>query len=208
MLQLSTIDTATLELLKKLMCFDEFANMRLVGGTSLALQIGHRKSIDLDFFGKIDFRNIYTAKTFAGFDKAQIIKSSKNINIFSINEVKVDFVNYDYPWLQSELIIDGLRLANIEDIAAMKLAAITGRGSRKDFIDIFFLLEQYELKDMIYFYNKKYFDGSEYMVLKSLTYFDDAESDHDIEMIRKVSWTDIKNRILNEVELYNENLKR
>ena len=208
MLQLSTIDTTTLELLKKLMCFDEFANMRLVGGTALALQIGHRKSIDLDFFGNIDFRNIYTAKTFADFDKVQIIKSSKNINIFSINDVKVDFVNYDYPWLQSELIIDGLRLANIEDIVAMKLAAITGRGSGKDFIDIFFLLEQYNLKDMLYFYNKKNFDGSEYMVLKSLTYFDDAENDHDIEMILKASWTDIKNRILNAVELYNEDLKR
>ena len=208
MLQLSTIDTSTLELLKKLMCFDEFANMRLVGGTALALQIGHRKSIDLDFFGNIDFPNIYTAKTFADFDKAVIIKSSKNINIFSINDVKVDFVNYNYPWLQSELKIDGIRLATIEDIAAMKLAAITGRGSRKDFVDIYFLLQQYKLREMINFYNKKYFDGSAYMVLKSLTYFDDAEKDHEIETIPKISWTNIKNHILNAVDLYNENLKK
>jgi len=207
MLQLSTIDTATLELLKKLMCFDEFASMRLVGGTALALQIGHRKSIDLDFFGNIDFHNIYTAKTFINFDKAVIIRSSKNINIFSINDIKVDFVNYDYPWLQSELEIDAIRLANMEDIAAMKLAAIAGRGSRKDFIDIYFLLQQYELKEMINFYNKKYFDGSEYMVLKSLTYFNDAEKDHKIEMIQNVSWSNIKNHILNEVEIYNKDLQ-
>ena len=69
MLQLSTIDTATLELLKKLMQFAPFKDMRLVGGTALALQIGHRRSIDLDFFGNIDFQNIYTANTFANFNK-------------------------------------------------------------------------------------------------------------------------------------------
>ena len=208
MLQLSTIDTSTLELLKKLMCFEEFKNMRLVGGTALALQIGHRKSIDLDFFGKIDFNSVYTAKTFANFNKVVILKSSKNINIFSIDDVKVDFVNYDYPWLQDKLVINGIRLAGFEDIGAMKLAAITGRGSRKDFIDIYFLLQQYELKELIHFYNKKYFDGSEYMVLKSLTYFDDAENDHDIDMIHKISWDIIKKYILNTVGLYNKDLKR
>lgn len=207
MLQLSTIDSKTLELLKKLMCFDEFENMRLVGGTALALQIGHRKSIDLDFFGNINFQNIYNAKTFADFNKVIILKSSKNINILSINDIKVDFVNYNYPWLQNELIMEGIRLAGIKDIAAMKLAAITGRGSRKDFIDIYFLLQQFELKELIIFYNKKYFDGSEYMVLKSLTYFEDAEKDIDIQMIQKISWADIKKYILNAVELFNEDLK-
>ena len=188
------------------MCLDDFANMRLVGGTALALQIGHRKSIDLDFFGNIDFSNIYTAKTFADFNKVVILKRSKNINIFSINDVKVDFVNYNYPWLQDELINSGIRLAGFQDIAAMKLAAITGRGSRKDFIDIYFLLQQFDLKELIGFYNKKYFDGSEYMVLKSLTYFDDAEKDHDIEMIHKISWIKIKNYILKAVALYNQEI--
>lgn len=206
MLQLSTIDTATLELLKKLMCFDVFKNMRLVGGTALALQIGHRKSIDLDFFGNIDFQNVYTAKTFANFNKVVILKSSKNINIFSIDDVKVDFVNYDYPWLQGELVTEGIRLAGFEDIAAMKLAAITGRGSRKDFIDIYFLLQQFGLKELLGFYNKKYFDGSEYMVLKSLTYFDDAEKDYDINMVQKVSWRKIKKDIINAVERYNQDV--
>lgn len=206
MLQLSTIDTATLELLKKLMCFDVFKNMRLVGGTALALQIGHRKSIDLDFFGNIDFQNVYTAKTFANFNKVVILKSSKNINIFSIDDVKVDFVNYDYPWLQVELVTEGIRLAGFEDIAAMKLAAITGRGSRKDFIDIYFLLQQFGLKELLGFYNKKYFDGSEYMVLKSLTYFDDAEKDYDINMVQKVSWRKIKKDIINAVERYNQDI--
>ncbi len=97
MLQLSTIDSSTLELLKKLMTFNEFSEMRLVGGTALALQIGHRKSIDLEFFGNISFEDVYTANTFKNFKKVITLKSSKNINIFSIDDVKVDFVNYTYP---------------------------------------------------------------------------------------------------------------
>ena len=90
----------------------------------------------------------------------------------------------------------------------MKLAAITGRGSRKDFVDIYFLLQEYTLKEMMHFYNKKYFDGSEYMVIKSLTYFDDAEKDNNIEMIYRISWNKIKDHILNAVDLYNKNLSK
>ncbi len=207
MLQLSTIKPATLELLKKLMCFDDFANMRLVGGTALALQIGHRKSIDLDLFGDIDFDNINTAKVFADFNNTITLKRSKNINIFSIDDIKVDFVNYSYPWLQNQLLLDGIRIAGIEDIAAMKLAAITGRGSRKDFIDLYFLLQKYNLKEMLGFYKEKYFDGSEYLVLKSLTYFADAENDIDVEIIIDVSWNKIKAYILDSVNLYNQSIQ-
>jgi len=206
MLQLSTIDTAALELLKKLMCFDDFLNMRLVGGTALALQIGHRKSIDLDLFGDIDFDNVNTAKVFADFNNTIILKRSKNINIFSIDDIKVDFVNYSYPWLQKPLLLDGIRLAGIEDIAAMKLAAITGRGSRKDFIDLYFLLQKYNLKEMLRFYRNKYFDGSEYLVLKSLTYFADAENDIEVETIKDISWFKIKTYILDIVDKYNQSI--
>ena len=185
---------------------DEFANLRLAGGTALALQLGHRKSIDLDLFGEIDFENIDKPKAFSRFKKVIQLKKSKNINIFSIDDVKVDFVNYSYPWLQNQLLIDGIRLAGIEDIAAMKLAAITGRGSRKDFIDLFFLLQKYTLKQLLRFYNKKYFDGSEYLVLKSLTYFDDAELDPEVDMIDKVTWVRVKQDILQVVHRYNQNL--
>ncbi len=207
MLHLSAIDTSTLELLKSIMHCDEFTNLRLVGGTSLALQLGHRKSIDLDLFGEIDFENIDKTKTFSKFKKVVLLKKSKNINILSIDDVKIDFVNYSYPWLQKQLLIDEIRLAGIEDIAAMKLAAITGRGSRKDFIDIYFLLQKYDIREMLGFYREKYFDGSEYLVLKSLTYFDDAEEDLDVEMLKDVPWATIKKYILNTVNLYNQSIQ-
>ena len=200
MLYLSTIDSKTLGLLKTLMLIEEFSKMRLVGGTALALQIGHRKSIDLDLFGEVNFENLDKITTFKNFGKVTVLSTSKNINIYSIDKVKVDFVNYSYPWLKDQKLIDGIRLADIDDIAAMKLAAITGRGSRKDFIDIYFLLQEYSLRELLGFYKKKYFDASEYLVLKSLTYFDDAEDDLDVNMIEKISWCKIKEYILKSVE--------
>ncbi len=189
-------------LLKELMKIDEFNSLRLVGGTSLALQIGHRKSIDLDFFGEIDFTYLNIKEVFKSFDKIESFKNSKHINIFEINNVKVDFVNYTYPWLKQELEIDGIRLAQKEDIAAMKIAAITGRGSRKDFVDLFFLLKQFTFQQIMDLYKQKYFDSSPYLALKSLVYFDDAENDFSVEMIEDISWEEVKNTISTEVANY------
>ncbi|HHL57564.1 MAG: hypothetical protein DRI88_05095 [Bacteroidetes bacterium] len=206
MLQLSAIDTATLELLRQLMCFDEFSGLRLAGGTALSLQKGHRRSVDLDLFGEIEFERVDTVNTFSGFKNVAVLKNSKNINIYSIEGIKVDFVNYSYPWLEEYLLTEGIRLAGTKDIAAMKLAAITGRGSKKDFTDIYFLLQEYSLKEMMGFYNQKYFDGSEFLVLKSLAYFADAEKDADLDMLVQVSWDKIKSTILDHLHRYNMEL--
>lgn len=202
MLYLSTVDASALELLRKFMRIEAFSGLRLVGGTSLALQIGHRKSIDLDFFGEVDFENINTAKAFADYHTVKILQKSKNINVFTIDGVKVDFVNYNYPWLQNIKEIDGIRIAGTKDIAAMKLAAITGRGRKKDFVDIYFLLKMFTLEEIISFYNEKYHDASTFLALKSLLYFEDADQDVDPEMLITVLWTDIKNHIKNEVKQY------
>lgn len=182
------------------MSCEELENLHLVGGTALALQLGHRKSIDLDLFGEIDFEDIDSAMLFKRFQKVDTLKRSKNINIFNINNIKVDIVNYSYPWLCDYHVHNKvIRIANIRDIAAMKLAAVTGRGSKKDFIDIYFLLQKFSLKQMLSFYNEKYFDGSEYLVLKSMTYFDDANHDTDPIMLMPVEWRKIKETIINQV---------
>ena len=136
------------------------------------------------------------------FAKVISLSASSNINIYSIDDVKVDFVNYSYPWLQGQLVFDGVRLAHIEDIAAMKMAAITGRGSRKDFVDLYFLLQKFSLRDLLGLYMSKYFDGSEYLVLKSLTFFDDAEKDSEISVTGNITWDNIKAGIINTVEEY------
>lgn len=206
MLQKSAIQTAVLALLRALMQREAFQNMRLAGGTALALQIGHRKSNDLDFFGTVDFETMDVHEVFAGFSKVISLQRSKNINIFNINGIKVDFVNYSYPWLEEYIMEENIRLAKLPDIAAMKLAATTGRGSRKDFVDIYFLLKKYSLKEMLGFYRKKYFDASEFLVLKSLTYFEDAEKEPPIATKDNIPWEKIKGLILKEVSAFNKTL--
>jgi predicted nucleotidyltransferase component of viral defense system len=204
MLYYETIDAATLQLLKELQDVDVFQDLRLVGGTSLALQLGHRKSIDLGFFGKVDFEQIDVKEVFGKFETVTAIKKSKNINIFEINGVKVDFVNYNYPWLQDLLIEDDLRLAQKKDIAAMKIAAITGRGSKKDFVDLYYLLNEFSIEQILGFYKQKYLDASEFIALKSLSYFDDANEDLPLDMLKDISWENVKKRIRTQVIEYTE----
>lgn len=80
---------------------EAFKNMRLAGGTSMALQIGHRKSIDLDFFGRLNADETTFAEAFSVFNSSIWLKKTANINIFSINDIKVDVVNYSYPWMMT-----------------------------------------------------------------------------------------------------------
>ncbi|MBC7440840.1 MAG: nucleotidyl transferase AbiEii/AbiGii toxin family protein, partial [Flavobacterium sp.] len=174
MLQTKTVVPELMELLKKIMTEECFSSYYLVGGTSLALQIGHRSSIDIDLFGEknIDYELFISILNRMG--KTMISKNSANILIAEVDNVKVDFVNYRYPLLAKPFTIDGIRMLSKKDIAAMKLNAIAGRGSKKDFIDLYFLLKDFTLQEMLDFYNKKYFDGSLFMVYKSLSYFEEA----------------------------------
>lgn len=200
MLHLETIDTPTLGLLKSLMKIPEFSGLYLVGGTALALQAGHRKSIDLDLFGILTLDEFEFTNTLKIFDSVTLINRTANIKTFLINQIKVDFVNYPYQWIEPCINIDSIRLAGKSDIAAMKLAAITGRGTKKDFIDLVTLLDEFTLDKMLQFYNRKFPDGSEFMVLKSLTYFKDAETDQPPVMLRETDWNKVKWRIISETK--------
>jgi hypothetical protein len=176
--------------------------MYLCGGTSLALQIGHRRSVDIDLFGNIYMEDFEITKTLATFGNIQTIHRTQNILLSIVNGIKVDIVNYHYPWVGSFIFENGIRLGSKQDIAAMKLAAIAGRGSKKDFIDIFFLLQEYTLREMLSFYDKKFIDGSIFMVIKSLVYFNDANEDPDPFMLVPLDWEMVKKKIVKEVEAY------
>lgn len=200
MLFYETINATTLELLKKLQSNKGFKNLLLVGGTSLALQIGHRVSIDIDLFGKIDINTIELNKLLSSYGEIVKIQQTNNIHIFTLNGVKTDIVNYSYPWIRQHVSSGGLKLASKEDIAAMKLSAITGRGTKKDFVDLYFLLKYFTLSEMLSFYEEKYADGSVFMVLRSLSYFDDAEEDPMPRMLHKTDWGNMKNKIMDEIK--------
>lgn len=121
-----------------------------------------------------------------------------------INRIKVDLVNYPYPWIDNLKKIEGIRLAGLKDIAAMKIAAITQRGSKKDFIDLYFLLKSFSFNQIMEFYQQKITDGNEWLALRSLTYFDDAEQQPLPKMFESVTWEEIKSRIIKEVSIYQQ----
>lgn len=199
MLYLETVESSTLELLKKLQRLPVLEQTRLVGGTALALQLGHRKSIDLDFFGTIDCEAEYLWESIAGIASLTILKESPHIHIYIVDGIKVDIVNYKYPWLDDVVLEQGLRLASVSDIAAMKITAIIGRGTKKDFIDIAFLLHHFSLEEILHFYAAKYNDSSVFMAMKSLAYFDDAEADPMPDMFVNQSWQQLKAYILSKI---------
>ena len=199
MLYLETVESSTLELLKKLQRLPVLEQTRLVGGTALALQLGHRKSIDLDFFGTVDCEAEYLRESIAGIASLTILKESPHIHIYIVDGIKVDIVNYKYPWLDDVVLEQGLRLASVSDIAAMKITAIIGRGTKKDFIDIAFLLHHFSLEEILHFYAAKFNDSSVFMAMKSLAYFDDAEADPMPDMFVNQSWQQVKAYILSKI---------
>ena len=200
MLSFRTIVPHTLELLRHLMSQPYLQDCRLVGGTSLALQYGHRSSVDLDVFGDVPDNDLALLDILESFGKVQGQKTSKYINAFVIDGIKVDFVNYSrYKWIDDAVVEDGLRLASPKDIAAMKISAIEGRGSKKDFIDLYFLLQHYTLEEILGFYVQKYPQYSMFRIRMSLTYFEDAENQENPIMFEKVSWETIKDSIAQKV---------
>jgi predicted nucleotidyltransferase component of viral defense system len=201
MLQISTISPETLELLINLQKLEGLKSTRLVGGTALALLLGHRLSVDLDFFGKIegDTETIGTHLLGKGFD-VKWESNTETIHIYVINGIKVDIVNYFYSWIEDVIVEDNIRLAGLKDIAAMKISAITNRGSKKDFIDIYFLLNHFSMEEIMQFYLDKYPNGSSFLSYKSLTYFDDAEPQVMPKMLIPTKWEDVKAKIADEVK--------
>lgn len=202
MLFYSTIYPETLQLLKDIQQIDQLNSFVLVGGTALALQIGHRISIDLDLFSTENTTISPIPDLIDHLGDIRIInQTSKILNLF-INEIKVDFIAYKYPLLFPTVQIESLNLASIQDIAAMKLAAITGRGSKKDFIDLYFLLDKFTLAELFKLYSSKFPDGNEFLVYKSLIYFEDADIEPMPNMITPINWNEVKNKIILEVRNY------
>lgn len=203
MLSLRTIEPYTLELLRALMQETALSELRLVGGTALALQYGHRSSIDLDLFGKIDIDGYELQSTLSKYGVLKVENETKIIHQYYIDNIKVDVVNYPFEWISPIIEEDGIRLASPVDIAAMKVNAIEGRGTKKDFIDMYMLLQHYSLKEIIAFYQQKYPNYSIFRALRSLTYFEDAEDQFMPRMFIEDTWENMKLYITNQVKLYN-----
>lgn len=198
MLHYETIAPATRELLSKLMSDDHLQDFVLVGGTSLALQLGHRLSVDLDLFSETDFNEeelrAYLTRKYhfqADFMERSTVKGE-------IDGVQIDCIAHCYPWLNPFEKEDGIRLASLEDICAMKLNAIAGNGTRiKDFIDVAYLSSYFSLQQMLGFYENKYHSNT-LMPLKGLIFFDDINKNEPVRMAdgKPLQWKRIEKRLL------------
>lgn len=210
MLQYRAVYPETLELLNTLMQYSELQKFYLVGGTALALQLGHRISVDIDLFTSSDFDTVDIVEKLRKDVELQIImQKEKNLLIVnarkqnSRNEfVKIDFVKYPYQLLAEVQVVDAIRFLSPDDIIPMKLSAIANRGAKKDFYDIYELLKKYSLKSMLELFVKKYPDIAQFHILKSLVYFDDADNQFDPISLTNVQWQIVKETIESKVNEY------
>ncbi len=187
-----------LQLLEALSFQPFIPDFYLAGGTCLALQIGHRRSIDFDFFIPADFDTSVIVNKLTLMGSYQRDSEGKNTINGTLNGVRISFFGYRYDIIDDFKIFNKIRLAGLKDIAAMKLEAIAGRGSKKDFIDLYFLLQQFTLEEIFYFHTLKYGTGlsNQYHHLKSLVYFTDAETEAMPVVIKPLDWNNVKNQII------------
>ncbi|HAF29407.1 MAG TPA: hypothetical protein DCG75_10210 [Bacteroidales bacterium] len=210
MLCKGAIETSTLELLLKLQEATLLNDFFLAGGTSLAMQIEHRKSIDLDLFTTNDFDSNKLLEFLEENFGFRLDYSEKNKLKGSINNVKIDFISHKYPLVKTPVNLLKAKILSIADIAAMKLNAIAGNGTRsKDFIDIYFILKQFSVQEIINFYNIKYKTRNSLHVIKSLNYFDDISTQDWPDMIleKNLSLTKVKQSIEKNIAIFFNQLK-
>lgn len=187
---------------------DNVRDFYLAGGTGLALQLGHRKSADLDFFIQTFPKRDILLENLKP-NKVKILQEAPGTLDTLIDGVKVSFLEYKYPLLSDFEHFEGIKVANIIDIACMKLSAISSRGSKKDFVDLYFILKKYSLKELFDSFEKK-FAGVEYQklhLLKSMTYFSEAEKEPSPIIIKPIEWDEIKETIKEEVKNYLSRIK-
>jgi hypothetical protein len=202
-----------LDLSKKLCQDDKLQDFRLVGGTALALQFGHRSSIDIDLFSNKDFNagviHDHILRTY----NQSTSRNTTNSVMCSINNIKVDMIAHRYHWLKPPFQSEGLRMASPKDIAAMKIHAIYNAGNRqKDFVDLYYLLEKFPLNEMIQLYKQKYPDGFPNIAIESVRSFDRLAIDDQIIISGKqVPWNEIeirlKEAVMNPNKVFKENFK-
>lgn len=198
MLHKETIDAATLELLKRLMGDERLQGFVLVGGTSLALQIGHRISVDLDLFTEKEFEADELREYLERYYRLQTDYLAFATVKGEIDGVQVDCIAHAYPWLKPFVLEEGVRLASLEDICAMKLNAIAGNGTRiKDFVDVAYLSSMFSLEQMLKFYEEKY-HANPLMPLKGIVYFADINKNAPVKMAngKPLDWKSIEKRLL------------
>lgn len=206
MLQTQTVEPGTFSLLEDLMTVPVLQDFALVGGTALSLLYGHRISIDLDLFSNAQFENFEVVK---GLEKKfgesfQNRTTNERFGIFCfIENIKVDIIRHPHPLIRPIKEIEGIRFFSTEDIIAMKVQAILGRGKKKDFWDIAELLKHYPVADFVRFHKEKYSSQNLLITVpQAITYFGDAEESEDPVSLKGQTWKSVQKEIKEKVREY------
>ena len=166
----------------------------LGGGTSLALRFGHRISVDLDFFTPDPFQPDEIAASLGALNP-EIMASARNSLTTVAAGVKLDFLRHAYPLLAPVEVIDGIAMLSLKDVAAMKLNAVSNRGSKKDFYDVAELLARFDLATLLSYFSTKYLSSDPFAVIRSLAWFEDAEPEPDPIPLNGATWEIVKREV-------------
>lgn len=201
MLQTRSVYPDTLGLLKELMKEPLLSNHFLVGGTALALQMGHRFSVDLDLFTHTEFEADALLAMFESRFKVQPLTVTNTIFISVVEGVKVDCVRFRYPFAFPILETEGIRVTDIRDVAPMKLDAVMKRGTKKDFFDMYYLFERFSPQQIMDWYKDMFKHETTFHVIRSLVYFEDAEhTENPVLFDKSVTWAKVKKRLVEIVK--------
>jgi len=175
----------------------------LAGGTALALQMGHRKSVDLDFFSETDEVHENTRRQIARViaeRNGQIIENVDGNLVLLAGNVHLGFFSYGYKLLEPFTQFENVNIASMLDIGLMKLDAVVGRGSRKDFYDLYFIARKITLEELLQAGEGKYPASRDFalMAVESFMLFDNAERDAQPELIMDVSWEKVQDYFMEQ----------
>jgi len=182
----------------------------IAGGTALAFHLGHRDSIDFDFFSSNDFDRIELFKEiteiFSGHEILKVQDEKNTLTVIIDNDIKLSFFGYKYKLIKPLFEEENIDIASIEDIACMKLAAITSRATNKDYLDLYFILKKFSLADILYFTEEKFPAIDRNLILKSLVYFEDIENEPMVfKEGNEISFNEIKESLKASVKEFTEN---
>jgi predicted nucleotidyltransferase component of viral defense system len=197
-----TLPEATALVVEKIKNVGELKKFYLSGGTALSLQLGHRESEDLDFFCKDMFDPQLLQQSFIQVGNLEnVMVDEGTLNAFMDN-VKLQFLYYPYDLLEECKEWNGISLSSVADIACTKLVTVSMRGSKKDFIDIYVILQHISLRELFEKLDEKYkkVHYNKPHILKSLVYFFDADSQPMPRMHIPLSWEMVKEFIVKEVK--------
>ncbi len=166
------------------------ANFYLAGGTGLALHLGHRRSIDLGFFSRERFDPEAILGKVGPLEGLRVLAKDLETLHLTLGETKVSFLGYRYPLLFPCVALFDVKVADPRDIACMKISAIAGRGTKRDFIDLYAVSKHYGLEQLLACFRTKYtqVNYSIVHILKLLTYFEEAEKDPMPDMLVNLTW--------------------